>query len=372
MEPDPIKKQRLAGLQVLRFVAAALVLWAHAKFAIETNSSPLMKNPFMSTSFGAIGVDIFFVISGFVIALTAEKPGMNWRLFLAQRVARIVPVYYFFIGATVLIKALGHYEFDGGSYWWNTFFFVPLFDLHRYGRGVHNFGWTLSYEMWFYVVFAACLSFLRPNRVRLAMPIFLAVGALLIFPNYSGAWYMPHFAFHPLVLEFCSGCLLFHFRHRLKGAVVWILLCALPAFAYGSVLHERLGDHFGVLESVTLGYQRAGIWGGFAVCLVGCVICLDQSGKVNFPRWLVLLGDASYSIYLIQPLSLKALQKLFVGVGDGVKLVAYVVIAIVGGLLVHLYIEKSICLKTRRFLERLVKPAPAQLLPSSVAGVGDR
>lgn len=354
MEHNPPKENRLAGLQVLRFCAAALVLWAHAKFVVQSHT-----NPFMETAFGAIGVDVFFVISGFVIALTTSKPGMTWRLFLAQRVARVVPVYYFFIGVTVLVRLHNYVQFHREVGWWNTVFFIPLFDHSYYVAGVHAFGWTLSYEMWFYAVFGAALFLFRPNRAWLVVSLFLAVGAVAIFPFYTLGWYMPRFAFHPIVLEFCGGCLLFHFRHRLKGAVFAGLLCALPVFGYYAVLHEKLGWHMDVLGNVSLGFQRAGIWGGFAICLVGCVVGMDLSGKVKFPRWLALLGDASYSIYLIQPLTIWFLQRFVSGVGDVVQCVVYVSLAVFGGLLVHLTIEKSLCLNTRRFLERLVRqPLP--------------
>ena len=95
----PPNKQQ--GIQVLRGVAALFVMFAHLKFNLGIPAENTANTRWLAANIGAIGVDIFFVISGFVIAMTAAKLGDNWRAFLAHRIARIVPLYFTVSSASI-------------------------------------------------------------------------------------------------------------------------------------------------------------------------------------------------------------------------------------------------------------------------------
>src|SRR4051812_545608 len=99
------------GLQSLRAIAALLVLSVHVGYI--TNPS------------GAVGVDIFFVLSGFVIALTAAKSGTTWKSFLVNRITRVVPFYYL-MSIPLAINVLRQEDFEWHQLW-NTIFFIPIF-----------------------------------------------------------------------------------------------------------------------------------------------------------------------------------------------------------------------------------------------------
>src|SRR5262245_6975040 len=197
---------RFTSIESLRGIAAALVLFAHVKFpvvdACGVNELPSALRP----TWGACGVDLFFVISGFVISLTLDRPGMTWRGFLAARVARVVPVYFVFTLACLVIPAVICVPLSGRVVA-DSFLFLPLFDTDRFAGTIHPYGWTLSFEIWFYLVATvlAVVAGARAVPVRLAV-VFIAGSLVMLAVGYSSSWYFPRFGLCPLVIEFALGC----------------------------------------------------------------------------------------------------------------------------------------------------------------------
>lgn len=308
---------KLAGLQVLRGIAALLVVWCHLKYILGLTPAQLLKFPLLATDLGGIGVDIFFVISGFVIALTADRIGRNWRYFLIQRVSRIVPLY-FTVSCALLIMTLLLNVAAGAnddSKWlnfpllFNTFGFIPMFDRAAFTNPVCINGWTLSFEMWFYLGFTALMCVCGGQKAGRLLPLLFVVGVAVTALFYPASWwYLPKFLFSPLTLEFAAGCLLYHVRsHLQKRGLIALYLSGLTLMFF-AVKAEFLGQHQMVLANTGLGFYRAGVWGGFAACLVGVVTQIDYHYPCRWPRVLLRLGDASYSIYLIAPIMINLLQ----------------------------------------------------------------
>jgi peptidoglycan/LPS O-acetylase OafA/YrhL len=188
----------LVSLQILRAAAASLVALAH--FSDANGAGPT------TFQFGALGVDIFFIISGLVMVYSSGRlfgqPGAT-RTFLVNRIARIVPLYW---GATILGMLL--YFSVGGAAppavsFACSFLFVPCGSEH--GVPLLGVGWTLNYEMFFYVLFGACLLLhrrLAVIAVSLLLGLCVAAGSLWQLPLPFLYW------FHPIVLEFVFGALL--------------------------------------------------------------------------------------------------------------------------------------------------------------------
>ena len=193
------------GVQVLRGIAAMLVVLCHASQMVHYR---LGVGEVLF--FGASGVDVFFPISGFVMAVTTRR---YWGQaghaldFLVRRLIRIVPIYW---GATLLklllIVALpavvGATRLDA----WHvtaSFLFIPAFDAEHKAFPVVPIGWTLNFEMLFYLLFAAVLA------LRLQPLIWLGGGLLLIslLPPLP-AWGAIASLFSPMLLEFVGGMLL--------------------------------------------------------------------------------------------------------------------------------------------------------------------
>lgn len=359
----------------MRGVAALLVVWHHLKYNLGVPTDEVSGYPLLATNLGAIGVDIFFVISGFVITMTATRLAGDWRMFLAHRIARVVPLY-FAVSTFALLRMVAAHFFLRGQGWpafnsvFNSFFYLPILDTGNFSSPLCGNGWTLSFEMWFYLGFAACLIWAGGKSPGLVFPVLMAGGIILTAALYtSHAWYLPRFLFHPLALEFCAGCLLYQFRDAI-GRFGLLLLCLLtPALLYFAAQDGKLGLHMDVLASTRLGFERALVWGTPAFCLAGIITQLD----LKFPRawakpWLVL-GDASYSIYLITPLVMTPVAVMVHGLKrlhclpttTAVEVVSgscYLIGCILGGLLLWKLYEAPASRRARQFLERLAaRPA---------------
>ena len=291
-------RTKLQGVQVLRGLAALLVLWCHIKYNMGRDFASFSK-PLLATNFGAIGVDIFFVISGFVISMTAAKMEGDWRAFIVSRLARIVPLYY---AASTLYAVLAFFLKKPVDPWTvvATYGFIPLLDGPNFTGPILVNGWTLCFEMWFYLCFAVLFRLGFERRAWLWLSVFFVCGiaANMAFMQ-SVYWYLPKFLFHPMTLEFCAGCILYHLRNRIGKFAMYVMGGFCLLFLLLGYDKSYLGVHWIIMNNVNEGLHRAVVWGGFAACLVGLMTQIDLKYSWKWPRFLLLLGEASYSIYLV-------------------------------------------------------------------------
>lgn len=294
-------QNKLEGLQVLRGVAALLVLWCHLKYNLGRDWHTFSSVPFLGTDLGAIGVDIFFVISGFVISMTAAKTGLDWQAFAVSRVARIVPLY-FTISILAGLEIICGYPAGQvcAPSIFDTFYFIPFPDGKEFIGPILINGWTLSFEMWFYLCFAGLLMLGSARRAWFLLPGFFVLGmAVNMALSQWEPWCWPKFLFNPMTLEFCAGCILYNKRNRIGKSALCVMGGLIPLFFYLANDSSSLGRHWTVMNDTDAAWHRAIVWGGFATCLVGVMSQIDLRRSWKWPRFLLLLGDASYSIYLI-------------------------------------------------------------------------
>ena len=284
---------RFDGVQVLRGLAALLVLIAHAPFVLPPAAWP--ETP--SFGGGAIGVDLFFVISGFVIAMTIDRHRPSAAEFLRDRSTRVLPLYllasapFLLFGSPLAIVV------------WNTIFLVPVFDVGTYTNPAHWFGWSVVLELWFYALFAIAVRMGAGARVfSLLLLAFVALGVAL-----PGEWVLPKFLGTMMGGEFLLGVWLYRFRGRLTPMVGGAFLVLGGALAvYGVAVGTDLPLHGPVLVDWALGLKRLVLWGLPCGLIVGGVVGLN--GVVRCAKPLVWFGDISYSFYLVQPFAILALQ----------------------------------------------------------------
>lgn len=297
-------KQRYASIQVLRALAAIGVVAFHTEGNVTTYGWLSHIFPHVSR-YGEIGVDIFFIISGFVIALVSYGQPRSVRAaaqFLAARVARVVPPYW---GLTTLFAALllivpeafGHARL----HLWHlvsSFLFIPSVNWAGIIAPVINVGWTLNYEVWFYVVFALAMCLTR--RPLLTVAGFLGATSLLHLAPGSGLAF--HVYTNPIVLEFVAGACVGRYYARggrISARMALVLLVAVLAFraCYAPTLSED---------------NRFLVFGPPALALLAGALALET--RIHWHRLLVRIGDASYSLYLTHvmalPVLLKCLQHL--------------------------------------------------------------
>lgn len=258
---------KLNSIQSLRWLAATLVIVCHA---------------YDPARIGAFGVDIFFVISGFII--TRAMPHKSAGRFLRDRLLRIYPIYWICALPTALVAA-----FIGALTIPRTLTSItlwPVFD--GFLQPYLVLGWTLSFEMLFYL--AATLVLVN-RRLGWALAVAYPLAMLLAFR--TGA---PLFRFigNPLVVEFLLGVAIANLPAR-RERPWWGAAAALAAVAILSITDaSRLYLPLHAFELTAP--DRAIAWGVPAALIVWAALQFESRTKSW--RLLPYLGDASYSIYL--------------------------------------------------------------------------
>lgn len=294
-------KQKLNSIQVLRGVAAMMVLLAHVPLAISLPTGSIAKE--LPWRIGAMGVDVFFIISGFVIAMMTERGRSSPGDFVRNRVTRILPMY---LVASALLLALGPLS---ASKVWNTLFFVPLFDGRAYTNPAHWFGWSVALEMWFYMIFAAVLTL--PKHKTGATYVAIIVSVVMPTFFYDGDWFAPHFLGSPLALEFVLGLLLYRYRYKLSFSVsVCMVIAGFWLMWKAGSARPWLASHEDSLASSKVAMLRVATWGLPSLLVVAGFVGLDLTAKIRWPASLVWMGNISYSFYLIQPFVIVSMRFL--------------------------------------------------------------
>ncbi|WP_263263361.1 acyltransferase [Pseudomonas sp. RIT-PI-S] len=280
----------LISVQALRAIAAWMVVCHHFMqiFFNFEGGGPIGH---LFAAKGSVGVDIFFVISGLVIYLSTWDKPLQAREFLLNRAIRIIPAYWFYTAAMgLLLYTAGRY-IPHGTVSLSTFIlsllFIPAENPGGYGLyPTLNVGWTLNYEMFFYLLFS--LAFLVPKALR---AVFVAVALLVTSEALSRLGWSARFYANNIVYEFLLGIAIgIAWRRGWIGSGVWLPLaaiCASAAMIYQLEPTNRL---------LNWGLPSAGI----------VASCLALESRFSHHRGLKALGDCSYSVYLVHLLVLYA------------------------------------------------------------------
>ncbi len=306
MTADP--PARLDGIQALRGLAALAVAIAH----IDSLDARFLGGDVMAewARLGFAGVDLFFVISGFVMVHTTLGTPRGPRAaaaFLATRAVRIYSLWWLVlvpVAAVWMVRPEWVFASIGQSPdLLRSFLLWP--DTREPLLAV---GWTLVHEMWFYVVFAVLLVL---PRVLLPVGLALwaaAVGAMVLLGIGQGSG-SPELRVvaSALTFEFLLGCLAAWLaRTRLVFALApWLLVAAVAAFVTAGALHAGAPD-----AAFTDTLKRVAWFGGASFLLVLAVGAIDLRGRLRAARPLVALGDWSYALYLVHVPVFAALARL--------------------------------------------------------------
>ncbi len=275
------------SVQHLRAAAAILVVTAHAQ-----DQFPGIRQLFPSTA-GLGGVDIFFVISGFVMTYTTGLRHYTGWEFLKRRLARIAPLYWVMTLFTAALLLAAPALVRDSKFAWSdlaaSLAFFPHYNAAKSDsiRPMLKLGWTLNYEMFFYLLFTITIV-LKPLKRTLAIGAFFV--ALVGFVAVTQPTAAPlAFWGDPIVFEFIFGCLIGCLD--LRG-----LTQRIPAAAAFAVLAVGVA---GFVFMDGLAINRVFARGVPALLMVLSALALERTGAVTFGRRLIhFLGNASYSIYL--------------------------------------------------------------------------
>lgn len=347
--------RNLLSIQALRFWAALMVVIHHSindltqKSGIEGGKD--LREFFY---FGASGVQVFFVISGFVMMVSSERlfqiPGA-WRAFLYRRLIRIYPIYFICVILNILIRSLwGQIIVSGGAKLLGALLLFP-----GLAGSIIVPGWTLSYEMYFYLLFAAALVF-RPRQALIILSSFFLLcilSAKIIDLNAENAIWVQMQS--PLLLDFVVGAWL-GWLVKLspeQWRVPPLVSCIVLALSVVALLANFILSRY-LPYMITFGIPSA--------CIVASCVFLEKSGFWHrlFARF-TRLGDASYSLYLIHQLVLILIVPQVAGFVSGRLSFAFLIIllvaaSLISGFLLFVLVEKPI-LQRLRGIQRYVVPS---------------
>ncbi|HEY4032073.1 MAG TPA: acyltransferase [Caulobacteraceae bacterium] len=303
------------SIQYLRGFAAVGVLLFHAS-----------QRAGAAFGAGAAGVDVFFIISGFIMWTISARRAAGPGDFLVRRAGRIAPLYWtvtlLIVGLDLLRPSLFPNMRLNAPHVVQSLLFLPHHDPTGAIAPVIVPGWTLNYEAFFYLAFA--LTLLLPAGRR-AWALTIGLGGLCLIGLFlpRGRWAAVDTYCDPLVLEFVAGAWL------AKAAAAGRLGregAALAAIGAGLVILAVVA----VTGADVRGWARLAEWGLPALLIVWGALSLEGAGCVSKIAPLKLLGDASYSIYLAHGLAISLAFKLLGG--RGLPAAAEVAVAVPFGL----------------------------------------
>ncbi|ALK08670.1 acyltransferase family protein [Blastochloris viridis] len=321
--------QTFYGIQALRAVAALGVVVFHA--------APRGQASF---ALGMAGVDIFFVISGFIM-WTITRRGTTPAAFMVDRVYRIVPLYWL----ATLVLALGTLlslfprMHVSASALVTSLFFIPHLSESVPGEiyPILAQGWTLNYEMFFYLIFAGFLLFSRTVQGIGLIGVLSSLVVLGVALSPDNDQF--RFWTNSIVLEFAYGV-----------AIGWCVSAGcLRGRALGLALIAGAVAGFAAVGVLGWSAPRALVFGLPSLLLVAGVVALELGGATLAFRPLTVIGDASYSIYLFHTFAISVAFKLFGGLSGAAAIAFAIAASIAAGVAVHLAVERPLArLKPRK------------------------
>ena len=311
---------RIHQLQSLRFFAAALVLFGHVLMEARQHGSAAAQGWWYDLPWGG-GVDIFFVISGFIILFVGERlprGGFAAADFMVKRVIRIVPLYWLFTFMMAAVLVLMPSRVEEGpltaTALVKSLLYIPFAQPGSGAvRPILGQGWTLHYEMFFYILFAGAIAVTTRRYLwtSVGLAALMLLGAVAPLPVPLA------FVCTPFLMLFIVGMTLAHFHERLPahGTGVTLLLFA-AAIAWAGLFPH------GADNDILFRMAQRGVP---AIAMVYAILHWRTP-----PAWLTggavpVLGDASYALYLSHPFVVNACLILFAKLHLGIGLVFLVV-----------------------------------------------
>lgn len=355
-----MKHTVLYSVQYLRAAAALAVFYYHISATVHSLYGP---NKVTIDEVGAAGVDLFFVISGFIMAMIVWDKQVQGLDFFIRRVVRVVPLYW---GATLFVFAIAMFMpsllgSTGTDYAQliHSLLFIPYGMNPESSAPVLLVGWTLNYEMFFYVLvalFAGCFSDRRLLKLSAFLVTIVSLGYAIGPENRYLAFYVD-----PIVLEFVLGIAVFHLWQRTKDQPQPLL--------YGSLFTAMIVV-FGLQFEVSPDPYRVVFWG-----LPSAVLLLSGLHVLTLKsEFLRKMGDWSYALYILHLFVIMGFLKVILPQTDSLGLpwwagYALMTIILVGASwIVHLIFEKP----SQIWLQNLLLGMKANNVPAKPIPVPNR
>jgi exopolysaccharide production protein ExoZ len=355
-------REKVASIQFLRFVAASIVVLFHTTVALEKYFAGSLTHYFVSNAvIGASGVHIFFVISGFIMVYTSFRAAtghFDSAKFAFRRLIRIYPIYMI----CALFYLCVYFAFDAGKNLSVAQLFGSMFLLPGYSGLIIGPGWTLSYELYFYLCFGIAMT-LGLVRGLLALTLFFiaAIAARFVFDTSN-----------PFLHVFTSSLLI----EFLLGA--WIGYAAVSLVRIGNTIANMMlvASLAGFLAGVVFGFTRLPsslTWGLPSALLVAGLVFRENNGSVpSLIQKFSFLGDSSYSLYLLHVVLIDIVIFLAIGLFEqtrvfislvtpvGMMAACFLIVAycIVAAFLSYEFVERRVLYLLQNLYTRKIAVAP--------------
>jgi peptidoglycan/LPS O-acetylase OafA/YrhL len=345
--------RQIANLQGLRGIAAFLIVLYHLQ--------PLLNREYglsLHSNFGVIGVDIFFVLSGFVMFFSNPEPQpAGVQPFLTQRFFRIVPLYWLATLAIIAFflagfRPVGLHELSPKIVA-QSFAFIPS----AFANGRHDLiltvGWTLMFELFFYLAYALTFP-LRSFEKSFAVLAAAFVGLSVIGHLVNPLPYLLNFYTSPIMLEFLYGAATARLFLRWKGDVPrWLPSAGLALLltGFGIVIAED-ATGIGVPNKHDARFLILGLP---ALLVFGGALVMERGGRALKNGFFLELGTASYVLYLFHPLILQMSVKLLrpaVPHSAAIAGIVAIAVCLASAFAIHRWIEAPLLAWSKRLTRR--------------------
>ncbi|MBB5340579.1 acyltransferase family protein [Tunturiibacter gelidoferens] len=353
------------SIQILRAVAALLVVHVHAIFSVSHHAIPAETRFFNLSGVGACGVDIFFAISGFILSTVAmnirpKSSSAHSALdFLFRRFIRIFPIYWTLSLFFVLVDLKQHHLVLSSLV--NSYLLVP--SLHfPIPPPLIFVGWTLIFEMFFYYIITLNLFFGAGRvveRTILTIFVLIALGSIIGLQRP-----VVILLANPINLEFVLGCLigLLFARYGKRHALGTVLLFAGTIPLVLSTFFNKYDIEANNVLNGSLSWHRLLIWGIPAAMVTAGLVFRSSQIRSPLGRFGVQLGDASYSIYLVSLPVFYVYERFYphlASLGADPNVLLSTLLVAVAGLLCYRLIEKPMLhFITAKYHHPAVQSAP--------------
>lgn len=336
----------LISIQFLRGIAALMVVITHASH----KGNQYNINFFEGYHIGGSGVDLFFIISGFIMCYTTHNKDISAYQFIKNRVQRIIPLYWL-LSSLALIAYLIYPSLvnsSGGK----TDVLASFFLIPSENKFLIQNGWTLSYEFYYYFIFALFIFITSTNFYRYSSISFMILFLVTIGFIYKPSTPFLSFLTNNLLFEFLLGILAFFIFKNNKLSYGYGLLSFLTGVFL--LIFININGDFNLSRSLVYGIPMFFVFIGF----VSFESILSQL-KNPFFNSLGYLGDSSYSLYLAHPffLSPTALILNKLGISNMYIFSSSLILgSIIFGYCTYLYIEKPLLSLTKNnsFLRKYI------------------
>ncbi|WP_207427424.1 acyltransferase [Pedobacter sp. SYSU D00535] len=360
--------KKIDSIQFLRAVAVLLVVYVHI-IDSASDFSPSQSKFFFLENWGAIGLDLFYIISGFIMTIVTPSyvTSRDWKDFAMKRVLRIIPLYWVLSVFSIVLQLIkgNYYSFEKVM---KTLFFFPIFDS-AFVFPIIPVGWSLSLEIYFYFLIALLLVFAAKRiYTYLLMVLFICSGIGYFFePQHP----MLSFLFSPLLIEFALGILvglLYRSASNIMSeAKIRFLAKAAMLSGFCLMIGTIFTGYFGVGDAEYVSSDAAAalirvmVWGVPSALFLAGVVLLESQQGLKIPRFFTELGDASYSCYLIHALLLIPIARkiyLLFGLNNGdFYILATLVFVCVSSIYFYRFFEKRlIAVVNRIYLRSRIAP----------------